>query len=138
MSIRPCSACGKRVHGKLATSYNAWFLADESRVCWRQQLCVPCLTGNLGSLLAKVSEESLDVTVCPACGAESSEDLDPIYLTIFLPKQEPREYALTTCGSCAATLRGSLQEGAKRMADRGAESGGSGTPHSDPWAGVLP
>ena len=57
-----------------------------------------------------------------------------------LPKRDPVESALCTCGSCAPSLRKLLQVGAQALADRQLESGGlsNGAPHSDPWAEVLP
>jgi len=50
--------------------------------------------------------------------------LDPIYLNLYLPKQDAREFALTTCGSCAAKLRISLQQGATKLPNRDGQSRG--------------
>lgn len=138
MSVYPCSSCGQRQKGRLATTYNAWFLESGDRECWRQRLCVSCVTLLAASLLGSVSENSSDVTACPACGKDSSQSLSPIYLVVYLPKQEPREYALTTCDSCATTWRESLSAGAKKMADREGAEVGAPTSASAAWAGVLP
>jgi hypothetical protein len=69
-----------------------------------------------------VSDDNPNVSACPACGSDASTDLDPIYLTLYLPKQDPREFALSTCGPCAVSLRGSLQQGAMRLPERNGQS----------------
>jgi hypothetical protein len=60
-----------------------------------------------------------DVFACVSCGASASEDSDPIYLTLYLPGKEPREYALQLDGACAARLRIPLTQNGKRLPDRG-------------------
>jgi DNA-directed RNA polymerase subunit RPC12/RpoP len=139
VSVYPCSNCGQRVKGKLSTTYNAWFDESGERACYRQRLCVRCLTALAEYLKAGQSDSSLDVTACPVCGSDSSTSLDPIYMTVFVPQHEPKEFALTTCASCAGTLRPSLMEGASKMGDRGV--GGGLGPHSNnvsEWDSVLP
>ena len=124
MSVRPCSFHGQRIDGKLASLYSAWFLADGSRTAWKQLLCAPCVREVLGPLFRAASANNQDVAACPACGSDSSSDLDPIYLNLYLPKQDAREFALTTCGSCAAKLRISLQQGATKLPNRDGQSRG--------------
>lgn len=138
MSVFPCSYCGQRVPGRLASIYSAWFLADGSRTAWKQRACAPCVTQQLRSLLAHAADDSSAVTACPACGSDALQDLDPIYLTVYLPKQEPREFALTTDGACAVSLRLRLQERAERLPDRdGRGSRGFGDGADDPWEAAL-
>lgn len=136
MSMYPCGRCGRRTPGRLASLYSAWFLADGRRTAWKQRVCVECVATGLRALLASAGEASDSLVMCPACGVDSSGSLDPIYLTVYLPKQEAREFALTTCASCAVTLRLSLQERAERLPDREqgftrAEVG------ADEWLSVL-
>jgi hypothetical protein len=136
MSVYPCAGCGQRVPGRLASLYTAWFLADGSRTAWKQRLCASCVGSQLKPLLAAALEPSPDVTACPACGKDASNDLDPIYLTLYLPKQESREFALTTCASCAVKLRLRLQDRAERLPDRsGHERTCLGT--YDSWSDLL-
>src|SRR6476646_10764788 len=118
MSAFPCSVHGHKVDGRLASLYSAWFLADGSRSAWKQRICAPCVRQELGRLLAHAAEDNSAVTVCPACGSDSATDLDPIYLTLYLPKQEAREFALTNCSTCAVTLRVRLQVGAEKLPHR--------------------
>lgn len=138
MSVYPCAGCGQRVPGRLASLYSAWFIADGSRTAWKQRLCAPCVGRQLRSLLVSAQQATDFVTACPACGKDSSGDLDPIYLTLYLPKQESREFALTTDAACAAILRLSLQDRAERLPDRSLSNGDSAAP-SDPdeWNAVL-
>jgi RNase P subunit RPR2 len=133
VSFYKCSAHGAKIAGKLATLYSAWFNAANERTAWKQRLCAPCVKETLSPLLAAVQLQSEDVTACPACGTDSSSDLDPIYLTLYLPKQEPREFALTTCGVCAAKCRVSLQVGAEKLPDRQNGQSDSGAPGADDW-----
>lgn len=118
LSRFPCSVCKTRNAGKLASAYWAWFRADGVRTAWKQRLCVECAQRELKQLLASATTSSLDVCRCPSCGADSSSDLDPIYLTIYVPKQEPSEWSLTTCASCAARVRITAQNGAEKLPDR--------------------
>lgn len=137
MSFKPCSAHGHRIDGKLATLYSAWFLADGSRTAWKQSLCAPCVKTTLAPLLAAVGEASSAVTACPACGSDASSDLDPIYLNLYMPKQDGKEFALPTCSACAAKLRVSLQVGAQRLPDRNGQSRSASSDQNDEWSEVL-
>lgn len=56
--------------------------------------------------------------MCPSCGSDASQDLDPIYLTLYVPSQPARPFELTTCASCAAIIRAAAQTGATKLADR--------------------
>jgi hypothetical protein len=133
MQLKRCAnGCG-RLGGPVATLYVAWFNGEAKRVCWRTYLCAQCLRETLQSALAAALQDSMDVTVCPACGTDSSTDLDPIYLTVYLPKQERREYALATCGACAAHLRVRLQKGAVLMEDRQLSSLGAPSLSPQDW-----
>jgi hypothetical protein len=118
MSFLPCSSHGQPIQGKLATVISWWFGASGKREAWRQRLCAPCLTTLVGSLKHGASATSSELIVCPCCGSPSQETLDGVFLNIYPPKQPEREYALTTCGSCASELRKLLQVGAEPMPER--------------------
>jgi len=134
MSAYPCSVHGHKINGRLASLYSAWFTADGSRSAWKQRICAPCARQELATVLAHAAEENSAVTVCPACGSDSAADLDPIYLTLYLPKQEPREFALTTCSTCAVTLRVRLQVGAEKLPNRdGFTSRNNSNEETDDW-----
>jgi hypothetical protein len=138
MSLFPCSVCGVKPYGKLAVVYSAWFNAEGQRNAWKQRLDVSCAQQTLATVLANASDSSPDVVMCPACGKDASEDLDPIYLTLYLPKQPKREYALTTDAPCAAQLRLILQQGAAKLPDRNGGNGGdSPRVEDDDWKGFV-
>jgi hypothetical protein len=118
MSFKKCSVHGAKIPGRAATLYAAWFRSDGVRTAWKQTLCAPCAKEELSLVIQHAADESSDVTACPACGKDSSDDLDPIYLNLYLPKQNALEYALATCGPCAVTLRARLQVGASKLENR--------------------
>lgn len=119
MSFFPCSQCGQRERGKLAALYSNWFDDNGDRQAWRQRYCVACLTALMGLLKNGTSQDCESVTCCPMCGKDASQNLSGIYLTIYPPRSQEREYALTTCATCAATLRQHLQTSADKLGDRG-------------------
>jgi|SRR5689334_18807119 len=136
VSFLPCTFCGQRERGKLAGLYAYWYETDESRTAYKCRSCVVCLTDLLGSLKASVSNDSLYVSACPMCGTDASQNLSGVFLTIYPPKQPEREYALTTCTSCANSLRARLSMGEK-LADR--NSAGAAAPalnSSSAWSDV--
>ena len=131
---KPWSLCGARKPGKLASAYWAWFLADETRTAWKQRLDAECLTEAYGSLLQKSRSDSMDADTCIACGGSLEGDLDPVFLTLYLPRLEPREYELGTCAACAASLRSIMQTGAEKLEDRSARGPSPSAPASNPFA----
>jgi len=135
----PCSFHGGRVPGKLASVYWRWFAEDDQSVGWKQRLCAGCSVELLKPLIASANNESLDVSVCPVCGTDSSQDMVPLYITLFTPGSESREYQLPICGGCAVTVQAKAQTGAERLADRGRSRGAMAPrepkdPFGDLWA----
>jgi hypothetical protein len=130
MSLYPCSFCGQRAVGKLASATWAWWNADNSRVAWRQRLCVACYVTNVAGIEAAVEEEALN---CPLCHTASQSDMDPCYLTIFVPAYGPRRIEMATCGACAVEVRNRALTGAVKLDDRQDSSGGLDSgPQTDP------
>lgn len=134
MSIRPCSLCNKRAKGKLASAYWSWFTAANERIAWRQLLCSPCLTSTFGPILRKSSTDSTGEATCPGCGGSLADDVDPVFLSLYLPKQEALEYELDTDAACAAEIRGSIVDHGERLANRQLEVRGPSPLAEDPWA----
>jgi hypothetical protein len=121
VSVYPCSVCGGRKPGKLASAYWAWFLADGSRSAWKLRYCLGCASESLSILLNPSLQQggSLDVFACISCGASAEEDSDPIYCTLYLPGKEPAEFALQLDSACAAKLRIPITSHGDRLLDRG-------------------
>lgn len=121
MSVFPCSVCRQRKPGKLASAYWAWFLDDGSRSAWKLRYCPACAADSLQLLLAAspASDGSSNVFACVSCGADASEDSDPIYCTLYLPGKEPMEYAVQLDTACAAKLKTPIMAAGERLPDRG-------------------
>jgi len=121
MSVFPCSVCRQRKPGKLATAYWAWFLADGERSAWKVRYCPACAQEALLALLNSLRElgDLSSVFACVSCGADATNDSDPIYLTLYLPGKDPTEYALQLDSACAAKLRIPITTHGERLADRG-------------------
>jgi len=119
--IIPCSFCGRTNVGKYSSATWAWVRADGVRVAWRQRLCVDCYCTNIAVLDTAVREDPLS---CPACHTQAGDDMDPCYLTVFVPGVGPCRYEFATCGPDAAELRIRAQKGGTLLPDRPASSGG--------------
>lgn len=76
----------------------------------------------------------MEELTCPGCGGTSGTDLDPVFLVLYLPKSDPREFELNTDAACAAKIRGSIVDLGERLENREPESRGPSTPANDPWA----
>lgn len=138
LSRQRCASCGQRVPEKLASLYWAWFRADGVRTAWRQRLCANCTVTSLSSLLQSANSQSLDLTTCPSCGGDASEDLDPIYLTLYVPGREQQSFELTTDAPCAARIRVAAQAGAQQLQDRTQQSSGSSATSAWDALGLAP
>lgn len=130
--------CKQRKPGKLATGYWAWFNADGGRSAWKVRYCPVCAPESLAKLLkGSLSPGELNgVFDCISCGADASTDSDPIYLTLYLPGQEPMEYALQLDAACAAKLRIPITQNGSRLPDRGGLVGGPPPSNTD-WANLV-
>lgn len=123
VSMYPCSQHGGRVPGKLASVYWRWFDQEGESIGFKQRLCSACAKDGLRSLLAHASGESTDVSVCPVCGSDSSKDMEPVYLTVYTPGSEGREFQLPICSGCAASVHATAMKGSERLPDRGRSRG---------------
>lgn len=136
MAFQPCSMCGQRKPGKQASAYWAWFLADGSRTAWRQRLDAECLVETYASLLQSSNTDSTDEPTCVGCGGTLTDDWDPVFLTLYLPRQEVREYEIPMCAACAASRRVTMQHGAERLADRQVRGPSPSATGPDPFAAL--
>lgn len=142
MSLIPCDYCGLRVPEKLCQATWAWYRADGVRVAYRQRLCTGCFCANVLPLDVEANYEAL---TCPACGIDTSHDMDPMYATCFLPGSGKRSIEAPTCAACATELRVRAQKGATKLEDKEQSRGqdpGPSTPttRESYWAnlGILP
>lgn len=135
MSLYPCSICGQRRPGKLSQATWAWWTAGNDRLAYRQRLCMDCFVVNICPLEVATRDFS---TTCPCCGIDTAGDMDPVYLTVFVPTVGPVRMEMATCAVHAAELRIRAQQGATRLEDREASSGGLGpqTDATDAWSSL--
>ena len=126
MSVFPCSICKRRKPGKLASAYWAWFRTDGSRTALKLRYCLECAPEHLliVSEVSRLTPENSNVFACVSCGADASEDSDPVYCTLYLPKKEPMEYSIQLCGACAVKLREPILTNGDPLPDRGGLVGG--------------
>lgn len=115
MSLIPCDACAKRVPEKLCQVTWAWYLANGERTAWRQRLCTACFAMTVLPLDKPTDYENL---TCPACGESTEHDMDPIYVTCYLPGSGKLQLELPTCASCAVKIRARAQVGATHLEAR--------------------
>lgn len=116
MILKKCSMCGEAVPEALTWAVWAWNRADGVRVAYKQKLCVACVASVVAPL--HVACES-PVMTCPACGIDTSDDMDPVYCT-FVPKGLGKLHLeAPMCGACAAILRVKAQAGAEYLESRG-------------------
>jgi hypothetical protein len=134
MSIRPCHLCGQRVRGKLASLYWAWYLADNTRVAWRQSLCLGCLQEAFATVLKAAKDADEDSHSCPNCGANVTDDLDPLFAVLYLPQSEQREFELELDAACAAKIRTLIVDQGDRLTDRSGAGRGPTPPSDNRWA----
>lgn len=130
-----CSFDGQRSDQKLATAYWAWFNADGARTAWKVRYCVDHARTNLLWLFSPSSEpeEEASIFACRACGTDCTEDSDPIYCTLFLPKRDRMDFECQMCGACAAKVRITIVDVGEKQPDR---NGKSTFADVDAWAAI--
>ena len=138
MSLFPCSVHGAHVPGKLATVFARWNDSNGEFVGWKLRICASCLTTVMGSLTEHLLSDSSTLVLCPACGTDSSAQLQPLYLFVYAPKLQPREYALTTCESCATSWQGSFEGYGEKLPDRKVGAGAEAPTTDFQWDSILP
>jgi len=122
---------------KLASLYWAWFRADGVRVAQKQRRCPDHAKERLQVILQHAGDDSGDLSLCPGCGGDSASDLDPVFLTLYMPRQEQRTFELGTCSACAAEIRISALEGAEPLKDRQSTNGAALDTAKTAWDWML-
>jgi hypothetical protein len=100
--IIPCSLCGSKLPGKLANVTVAWYTAAQDRVAYRLKLCSACYMMQILPLSPDPESQAL---VCPVCHTDSESDMDPVYITSYVPDVGKIQMELPTDGPCAAKIR---------------------------------
>jgi len=132
----PCSTCGGKLPGKLANVTIAWYTAAQERLAYRLKLCLGCYAAQVAPLQPDPAEASLK---CPVCHSDPGEQLDPVYVTSYLPDYGKVQMELATCAPCAVKLRVPAQaQGVKLENQFGGQDPGPQTrpTGTDGWASV--
>lgn len=111
----PCSYCGERKVGKYSQATWAWWRADNVRVAYRQKLCLDCFVTNIAPLEVATRDSEY---LCPVCHTAADDQLDPTYLTVYIPSVGPLRLEMGTCAACAVEVRVRAQKGADLLDDR--------------------
>jgi len=139
VSLIPCDSCGTRPPEKLAQTTTAWYTADGQRTAWRQRLCTACFCSNVLPL-----DKDLDFVAgltCPSCGISTDNDMDPCYITAYVPGSGKISLEIPTCAACAVNVRARAQKGGQKLEDRRVEGPGGSSPSTLPareayWANI--
>jgi len=131
---RSCSYCGQRQREKMAQMY-IWWYVNEDRVSYKLHTCSGCLVERWQKILQTSSSTSTDADTCIGCGGSLESDDSPVYLNLYLPKQEAREFELDFDAQCVATICVDTSEFGSKLADRGSRGEGprSSAPQPSAW-----
>lgn len=124
MILRRCSRGCEPTGEPLTWTVSAWNRADGQRVAYKQKLCLTCVASHLAPLYTACQEPTMK---CPNCGIDTSDDMDPVYVS-FIPKGVGMLKAdAPFCGACAARYRVFAQEGGEKLDDRQPQGEGPGS-----------
>ncbi len=139
MSLIPCDDCKLRVPEKLAQATWAWYRADGVRVAYRKRLCTACFCSTI--LPFDKEMDYVAGLTCPACGIGTNDDMDPVYVTVYVPTSGKISLELATCAPCAVNIRSKAQSNAVLLEDKrveGPSASGPSTPttRESYWAAI--
>jgi hypothetical protein len=141
VSLYPCSGCAERVPGqKYANVTIAWWTVGQVRLAYRAKLCAKCYAEHVLGLQLKFVEGDL---TCPGCGIAVDNDMDPNYVTAFIPDIGRVRLELPMCVVCAVDLRLYAQAHGTQLVGReslGGQDPGPQATGTDGWAqlGIYP
>jgi hypothetical protein len=137
----PCSFCRQRSDEKLCQVTWAWNPRPKERLAYRQRLCVTCFCTNVLAL-DKLYEPDARLS-CPACGIDTEHDMEPVYVTAFVPGTGKITFEFPLCSTHAVDVRVNAQTNAELLPEQPPESRGlapSTTPPVTAWdrLGITP
>lgn len=118
LSRQRCGICEQKVPEKLASFYWAWFDDKGARHALKQRLCTRCVGVEYRDLIQHYYSPDNDEAGCVACGCIIDAEADPVWLTAYLPKQEPLTFEFQLDAGCALMIRTAARKGATRLEDR--------------------
>jgi hypothetical protein len=135
VSLQRCSGCQERKPGKYANTTVAWWNVANKRLAYRLKLCKDCYGETIEPVRLNNLENELS---CPYCHTEPGDDMDPTYVTMFIPNFGKMQLELATCAADAVQLRSYGVEHGELLQDVGVGGlvPGPQTPVSD-WDEYL-
>ena len=128
MSLQKCSGCQERKPGKYANVTVAWWNAENKRLAYRMRLCRDCYLEAINDVQINVHENEFS---CPYCHTEPGDDMNPTYITAFLPNYGKLQLECATCAQDSIILRSFAVEKGELLQDL--EVGGLGpSPQTPP------
>jgi len=121
-NLQPCSVCRKRPVEKLSQVTWAWNPEPQTRVAYRQRLCLECFALRVVVLDHDVPQEG--PLACAACGCSVEHDMSPVYMTAFVPGVGKYRLDVPLCDADALGVRANASENAERLPERDPQSRG--------------
>jgi ribosomal protein S27AE len=115
MSLIPCDGCRLRPPEKLSQVTWAWYSADGERTAYRKRLCTACFCSKVLPLDKVVDYDAL---TCPACGISTEHDMDPCYVTAYIPGQGKYQLEMPLCPVHAIEVHVYAAEGGAKLENR--------------------
>lgn len=115
MLSKTCTRCEEQQREPLCWTVAAWQTGNGVRVAYKHRLCLTCLAAKIAPLQVHSDTDSM---TCPACGIDTTQDMDPVFIT-WIPKRVGELKAeCPFCSACAARFRLWFQEGSLELEDR--------------------
>lgn len=121
-NLQPCSACRKRPVEKLSQVTWAWNPEPTKRLAYRQKLCQACFIERVLVYDKEVPQEG--ALSCAVCGGDVERDMEPVYVTAFVPGVGKWRLDIPLCGSDALGVRVAATENGELLPDREPQSRG--------------
>lgn len=132
MSSDPCSRCGERCRGKMASLYFSWYPDRDHRTSFLVKSDPECAAQLLVPLLTRRDDQLL---LCPECDTPLNDSAAKTYLTAYIPRKEQYDDTYETCASCADAFRDRMSFGGRLQPDRGVEVRGP-SPSAMAWDAI--
>lgn len=118
MAIEPCCLHHARYAGRAATSYWVWFAPDGERICFKLASCPDCHLEVLLGVLSQSQPGVVELDICPGCGTKFDPVPLPLFLTVYMPGTERRDYERPFCSACHSKVVSVPLEHGKRQPNR--------------------
>jgi len=116
----------------MAGHYWAYRDGADVRSAWAQLVCVGCMGPTMA--LVEANKKGYDGCFVDGQMAMDEDALHTIWLTLYVPGDEPRTYQMDVCDDCLDAALTETRHNSRLLPDRRGGDGGPPTPTQDPWA----